>query len=199
MGTVVRFPIHATSPVRTTAAARDSKVTRHRFNFDSLTIAGHRRAGIPRSFHEETVERGKPRFAATTLVPPSSSMRSSADCMGSNIFRNMRTSQGFAIRETTFFCFCVGVALMADDLESIGRRLTATREALGFSSQTDFCKELNIARSTWNPFETGERRITLEVALSLRKQFNISMDWIYFGDRTALPTHILRKLDRNAA
>ncbi len=88
---------------------------------------------------------------------------------------------------------------MADTLKEIGRRLIETREALGFSGQVDFCREIDVEKNVYNPFEKGRRRITVDVAIKIRRRFGIPLDWTYCGDSTALPAHIYRKLGRTAA
>lgn len=71
--------------------------------------------------------------------------------------------------------------------EAIGRRLVAAREALGILSQAELCRALRVGLSQWNQFETGERRITIDIALKLKHRYGITTDWIYDGDPSMLP------------
>jgi transcriptional regulator with XRE-family HTH domain len=88
---------------------------------------------------------------------------------------------------------------MVDTVKHISRRLIDTRKALGFSSQAEFCKEIGVEKNVYNPFEKGKRRITVDVALKIRKRFNIPLDWIYAGDPAALPVHVYRQIGSVAA
>lgn len=88
---------------------------------------------------------------------------------------------------------------MADSLKDISRRLELTRIALGFESQVDFCKEIRVQKNIYNPFEKGKRRVSLAVAMKIRRRFGISLDWIYCGDPSTLPVQVFRKLESLAA
>jgi transcriptional regulator with XRE-family HTH domain len=69
----------------------------------------------------------------------------------------------------------------------VALRLAMTRVALGFENQADFAKRANLSQNRYNQYETGERRITIDAAMKLKKAFGISLDWIYDGDRNGLP------------
>jgi len=88
---------------------------------------------------------------------------------------------------------------MAETVKNIARRLVETREALGFSSQAEFCKEIGVEKNVYNPFEKGKRRITLDVAMRIKARFNIPLDWIYVGDASALPAQVYRRIGSLAA
>lgn len=88
---------------------------------------------------------------------------------------------------------------MAETLDIIARRLELTRLALGFESQIDFCKAIRVQKNVYNPFEKGKRRISLAVAMKIRRRFGISLDWIYCGDPGTLPTNVYRKIESLAA
>jgi transcriptional regulator with XRE-family HTH domain len=87
---------------------------------------------------------------------------------------------------------------MPEDSKSIGRRLLKTREALGLS-QAEFCRQIGVQRSLYNPFERGGRRITIDVATKIRNRYGISLDWIYLADQRALPSDLYQKLASIAA
>jgi len=91
---------------------------------------------------------------------------------------------------------------MSAATKQIAQRLIETREALGFhghGAQVAFCKEIGVKKNVYNPFEKGERRISVDVALKIKKRFNVPTDWIYAGDPSSLPANIYRKLGRTAA
>jgi transcriptional regulator with XRE-family HTH domain len=82
---------------------------------------------------------------------------------------------------------------VADSPKNIGRRLVRTREALGYT-QAEFCREIEVERNQYNPFEKGRRRITVDVALRILDRFEISLDWIYAGRKMGLPQGLHVKL-----
>jgi transcriptional regulator with XRE-family HTH domain len=71
---------------------------------------------------------------------------------------------------------------MDDTDHDIARRLIALRKKLGFEKQADFAKAIGLEKSSYNPFETGERPLTLNAARRIRRRFGISLDWLLFGD-----------------
>lgn len=78
---------------------------------------------------------------------------------------------------------------MVDSNEEIARRLVRLRKTLRLS-QADMCRRLGVAPNRWNQYESGMRRITLEVAGKLRDTFGITADWVFFGDESGLPRRI---------
>jgi transcriptional regulator with XRE-family HTH domain len=86
---------------------------------------------------------------------------------------------------------------MTDSVKVIAARLLRTREALDLD-QSEFCEQIGVKPNVYNPFETGKRRITVDVALKIRARFGVSLDWIYCGDPSHLPTEIYRKLAKAA-
>ena len=78
--------------------------------------------------------------------------------------------------------------------EAIGRRLVAARLALGIQSQAEICRALKLAPSRWNQFETGQRQITLEVALKLKSEYGVTLDWVYLGDPSGLPLALHQRI-----
>ena len=86
---------------------------------------------------------------------------------------------------------------MVESSKALANRLKLTREALGISA-ADLCKRIRIKQNRWSQYESGERRITVEVAMKLCDEFGLSMDWIYRADPAQLP-HTLRLKMRQAA
>jgi len=66
--------------------------------------------------------------------------------------------------------------------------------ALGFETQADFCRSIDIAPNRWNQYETGERPITVTVAVKIAERHGIPLDYIYRDDPQGLPKRIADKL-----
>ena len=66
--------------------------------------------------------------------------------------------------------------------------------ALGIASQAELCRALNVLPSQWNQYESGERRITVDVALKLKMLYGITIDYIYTGDPSGLPFRLHRQI-----
>lgn len=113
----------------------------------------------------------------------------------------MRTSQGFASRETTFSGDRGPIEGMIDNPRVIGNRLKNLRMALDIKTQKAFADQLGIEKNTYNPYETGKRELTFETACLIRKKFRIPIDWLFWGDDDELPYHIKVKIEarRHAA
>ena len=82
--------------------------------------------------------------------------------------------------------------------KAVANRLVRTRLALGYEEQAEFCRQIGVDKTVYNPFEKGRRRISLDVAIAIKSRFGIPLDWIYCGDLTHLPGEIYAKL-RTAA
>ena len=87
---------------------------------------------------------------------------------------------------------------MPESVKDIADRLVRTREALSLS-QAAFAEAVGVEKNIYNPFERGRRRITIDVAIKIRKRFNIPLDWIFCGDPSQLPAKIYRKVGNIAA
>ncbi len=73
-------------------------------------------------------------------------------------------------------------------------RITRTRLALGFKTQTAFAEEIGVRHYLYNPFERAKRRVSLGVAFKIRNKFGIPLDWIYCGDASRLPAALRTSL-----
>lgn len=78
-------------------------------------------------------------------------------------------------------------------LDAIARRLERTRVALGLT-QSEFADKAGIARNTYNQWEKGKGRPQLDGAISLCSTYNLTLDWIYFGETSGLPYQVASKL-----
>jgi len=121
--------------------------------------------------------------------------------MGPNIVRNLRTSQGFATCEQTFFTDHGPIAAMKalrDPPDIVGKRLAETRIALGFDSQIEFADTLGLGKSTYNPYEKGKRPLTMQTALMIQAKYHVPINWLLNGDPSQLPHHLHKLLVRAA-
>lgn len=72
-------------------------------------------------------------------------------------------------------------------LETVGGRLYLTRLALGFDSQKKLTDQFpSISTSLWNNWETDDNEPTRAAIEPFYERFNVSLDWIYRGDASAL-------------
>lgn len=68
---------------------------------------------------------------------------------------------------------------------AIALRLVVTREALGLR-QGEFAAKAEIAANTYNQYEQGKNRISLDKAIALCDEFGMTLDWIYRGEPSGL-------------
>jgi transcriptional regulator with XRE-family HTH domain len=84
---------------------------------------------------------------------------------------------------------------MIDPPKIIGARLRALRKAVDCKTQVAFAKSIGVEKNTYNPWEKGERPLTFEGALLIRKRYRIPLDYLFFGEgEQELPAGIWRKL-----
>lgn len=82
---------------------------------------------------------------------------------------------------------------MAESSKSLAHRLKITREALELTA-AELCKTIDVKPNRWSQYESGERRITLDVATRLCDEFGLSLDWIYRANPAALPNALRLKI-----
>ena len=63
----------------------------------------------------------------------------------------------------------------------IGTRLVEVRKATDLT-QAAFAAKLDISPRAYTSYELGERDLPLAVALRLHQLFNVSADWLLFGE-----------------
>lgn len=79
----------------------------------------------------------------------------------------------------------------------IGRRLKAVREYYGYN-QKDLCKAINTNPPTYNHWETGQQRLSLNGIIAICEHFEVDyFGFIYLGKRSALPHTIAMALESN--
>lgn len=81
-----------------------------------------------------------------------------------------------------------------DRVEDIAERLRRLRLAYGFPQARAWCQFVGMAEPSWNAFERGNRRITIDEALKICAKTGASLDWIYRGLEGTLPLHVAQKL-----
>lgn len=81
-----------------------------------------------------------------------------------------------------------------EDVEAIAERLRLLRLALG-KSQAEMCRALNLSPGAWNNFERAVGRIRVDTAIQLVHAHRVTLDWIYVGDRSGMPSALMEKID----
>jgi transcriptional regulator with XRE-family HTH domain len=135
---------------------------------------------------------GDPTLATTAVapVPPKASITSPTDdsmLQSSSRTVNMSSPHKMGVECTARELRSLS---MAESNRSLAARLKVTREALDVIP-AEVCKRLGIGANAWSQYETGARRITLEVAIRFCDEYGVSLDWIYRADPSKLP-HELR-------
>lgn len=82
----------------------------------------------------------------------------------------------------------------ADQMREIGRRLQATRQALGLK-QEDLASSIGVNRTTYTNWETGKRLPDPLAIGRLATRYGTTMDWIYLGDMSGLHHSLAVKIE----
>lgn len=77
--------------------------------------------------------------------------------------------------------------------QDIAMRLLALMDALGLN-QTAFAQRVGITQPALNNYVKGLRRPDLDVAIMIAARTGVTLDWIYLGDRSGLPSRLLEML-----
>lgn len=80
-----------------------------------------------------------------------------------------------------------------ESFEEVGRRLEKIRKIHNYKTQIEFSKLLGVSKTRYNHWENGGH-LPVEMAKLICRFCGVSLDFIYFGDRTALPQKIVEKL-----
>jgi transcriptional regulator with XRE-family HTH domain len=72
---------------------------------------------------------------------------------------------------------------------AVGRRLSNLRHALGLT-QRQFAEILNITGPRWANYEVGTSRIPVDIALRLVEKWEVSLDWMYYGNEAKMPKQL---------
>lgn len=73
-----------------------------------------------------------------------------------------------------------------ESLEAIASRMRALRATTGLSQQK-FAERYGLGASQWANFETAQKRIGIDAALTLAREMRVPLDWIYLGQEAWLP------------
>lgn len=71
--------------------------------------------------------------------------------------------------------------------------MRALRATTGLS-QRKFAAEYKLGVSQWTQIEQGNR-IGIDAAINLVREFGLTLDWIYLGDRSRMPRDLLAEID----
>lgn len=191
---------HARAPARSAERAcifmSASDVTPRTPRFmASPATAGQRFAGMPRLRQLLTTVDFNESAFATSEVPPNASI-SESDVMS----ERMSTYCGYVNVHTSVIAFeptAQHSSGMARRYEPIGKRLAQLRKVLGIS-QAELCRQIKCTSTRWNNYETGDRRITLPIAMKLADEYGASLDWIYRDERGGLPMDLRTRLNKAA-
>lgn len=82
---------------------------------------------------------------------------------------------------------------MVDSNEEIAARLNWLRETALKISAAELCREIKVAPNRWSQYESGDRRITLDVATRLVKRYGVTLDWIYTNNPAGLPLRLAQQ------
>lgn len=77
--------------------------------------------------------------------------------------------------------------------DDIATRLRALLAALG-QTQTGFAQLVGISQPALNNYLKGIRRPDIDVAIQIQLRTGVTLDWLYLGERSGLPAHLLEKL-----
>jgi transcriptional regulator with XRE-family HTH domain len=77
---------------------------------------------------------------------------------------------------------------------AIAARLRLTRRVIGLG-QYEFANRANIAGNTYNQYEQGKKRPTIENAMALCHEYGLTLDWIYAGDPGNLPYTLAKAIE----
>jgi len=72
-------------------------------------------------------------------------------------------------------------------------RLVALMDALQLN-QTAFALRVGITQPALNNYVKALRRPDLDVAINIAARTGVTLDWIYLGDRSGLPSRLLEML-----
>lgn len=74
-------------------------------------------------------------------------------------------------------------------LHQVGRRLRLVRLALGLTA-VELCREIDAGPKAYSQWENGKRLFDVLAAIRLKKRYGVTLDWIYGGDTSGLPSRL---------
>ena len=195
MGTVVWLRRrHASSSVTRTPKIDGDTCKQRRAK--TLEKAGNNLGGMRlRSFQLETAVPPTPAKSAAAALPPIASMTCSTDV---SIIEQYPQSVNWSsphILEIPDDGILRDYWRMGTTKTEIAQRLKDARLALGLN-QAQLCRVIECKTTRWSQYEDidGERAITMEIATRLKKEFGLTLDWIYLGDPSGLTQEMRLKI-----
>lgn len=89
------------------------------------------------------------------------------------------------------------MAIDPDDIgdlaADVARRLALSRRALDLDQQS-FGETAGLAQPRYNQYETGKRLLTLSAAMMLCERHLLTLDWLYRGDPSGLPSRLHERI-----
>lgn len=137
------------------------------------------------------------RTAAAAVPPKASTTSSTVVSMRLDTSRNVNLSS-FHVTGVDFTPCELPQWAMPESNKSLATRLKNTREALGVKP-SEVCKRIKVGANAWSQYESGERRITIGVAIKFCAEYGLTLDWIYRADPSRLPHEVRMKLPSEAA
>ena len=61
-------------------------------------------------------------------------------------------------------------------------------------SQTDFARSIGLKQNTYNSYETGSRKCSIQTAIDIRLIHGATLDYIYMGREDGLTVNRVREL-----
>jgi transcriptional regulator with XRE-family HTH domain len=74
--------------------------------------------------------------------------------------------------------------------DDIARRIAELIETLGHN-QTSFANLVGISQPALNNYLKAIRRPDIDVAIQIQMRTGATLDWLYLGDRSGLPSRLL--------
>lgn len=82
------------------------------------------------------------------------------------------------------------------DLQNVGQRLEAVREALGLQ-KGGFAQSFGVDPSSYSKIIKGEKPLKADMAFMIAEKWGISMDYLYRGRLSDLPASVAEKLRKS--
>jgi transcriptional regulator with XRE-family HTH domain len=82
-------------------------------------------------------------------------------------------------------------------LVAIGQRLEALRTAFDLK-QADFAGRAGIQQNTYSQYATGKNLPRVEFAERICDEYGVTLDWIYRGDVSGMPVHLLNLIKKQS-
>ncbi|WP_171043012.1 helix-turn-helix domain-containing protein [Maritimibacter alexandrii] len=79
------------------------------------------------------------------------------------------------------------------DLDGVGRRLEALREALGLTRK-EFAESFGLDASSYTKTAAGEKALRSEAGFIISERWGVSMDFLYRGRMNDLPDSLRQQI-----